>query len=114
VGFFICVLRLVATFFPNGRNRVKCFLSHHRYSEDLDLFTLAGDAFDRVSLYVADTTARLGASVASLQTAPHFHRYRISRNADLVVVDFVKEVVPQISEQKNRFDGIVVDTLDDT
>jgi hypothetical protein len=31
----------------------------------------------------------------------------------LVIVDFVKEVVPQISEVKNKVDGIVVDTLDD-
>jgi hypothetical protein len=31
----------------------------------------------------------------------------------VIIVDFVKEVVPQISEVKNRFEGIVVDTLDD-
>ena len=71
------------------------------------------DAFDRVPLYVADTATRLTASVASLQTAPQFHRYRLSRKGKSVIVDFVREVVPQISEEKNRFEGILVDTLDD-
>lgn len=68
---------------------------------------------DRNLLYVADTTTRLTASVASLQTAPQFRRYRIFRKGKSVIVDFVREVVPQISEEKNRLDGIVVDTLDD-
>ena len=57
------------------------------------------------------TGTRLNASVASLQTAPQFHRYRLSRNQESVIVDFVKEIVPQISQVKNRFEGIVVDTL---
>jgi len=30
-----------------------------------------------------------------------------------VIVDFVREVVPQVSEKKNNFDGIVVDTLEE-
>lgn len=100
-------------FFLTGGTALSAFYLHHRYSQDLDLFTLDSDAFDRVPLYVADTATRLTASVASLQTAPHFHRYQISYKRDSVVVDFVKEVVPQISQEKNRFEGIAVDTLDD-
>jgi len=100
-------------FFLTGGTALSAFYLQHRYSEDLDLFTLDSDAFDRVPLYVADTGARLKASITSLQTAPQFHRYRIFRNQESVIVDFVKEVVPQIFTVKNRFDGIVVDTLND-
>ena len=100
-------------FFLTGGTALSAFYLQHRYSEDLDLFTLDSDAFDRVPLYVADTTAKLTASVASLQTAPQFRRYQLSRKGESVIVDFVREVVPQISEEKNRFDGIMVDTLDD-
>ena len=100
-------------FFLTGGTALSAFYLQHRYSEDLDLFTLDSDAFDRVPLYVADTATRLTASVASLQTAPQFHRYRLSRKGESVIVDFVREVVPQISEEKNRFEGILVDTLDD-
>jgi predicted nucleotidyltransferase component of viral defense system len=92
---------------------LSAFYLQHRYSEDLDLFTLDGDAFDRVPLYVADTAARLTASVASLQVAPLFRRYKISRGEKSVIVDFFKELAPQFSEQKNDFDGIWVDTLPD-
>jgi hypothetical protein len=100
-------------FFLTGETALSAFYLRHRYSEDLDLFTLDNNAFDRVPLYVADTATKLTASVASLQIAPQFRRYRLSRNGESVIVDFVREVVPQISEEKNRFDGIVVDTLDD-
>lgn len=100
-------------FFLTGGTALSAFYLQHRYSEDLDLFTLDSDAFDRVPLYAAATGTRLNAAVASLQTAPHFHRYRFSRNEESVIVDFVKEIVPQISQAKNKFEGIVVDTLDD-
>jgi predicted nucleotidyltransferase component of viral defense system len=100
-------------FFLTGGTALSAFYLQHRYSEDLDLFTLDNDAFDRVPLYVADTAKKLTASVTSIQTAPQFRRYRLSRNRESVIVDFVKEVVPQISDVKNRFEGIVVDTLED-
>ena len=100
-------------FFLTGGIALSAFYLQHRYSEDLDLFTLDSDAFDRVPLYVADTAKNLAASVASLQTAPQFRRYRLSRKTESVIIDFVKEVVPQISEAKTRFDGVTVDTLDD-
>ncbi len=100
-------------FFLTGGTALSAFYLQHRYSQDLDLFTLDSDAFDRVPLYVADTATRLTASVASLQTAPQFRRYQLSRKGESVIMDFVREVVPQVSEEKNRFEGIVVDTLDD-
>ena len=113
MGRFVLVFSGVAAFFLTGGTALSAFYLQHRYSEDLDLFTLDGDAFDRVPLYVADTAVRATASVASLQTAPQFHRYKISRKEESVIVDFVREVVPQVSVEKNRFDDIVVDTLDD-
>jgi predicted nucleotidyltransferase component of viral defense system len=111
--FLSCFFQGGPPFFLTGGTALSAFYLQHRYSEDLDLFTLDGAAFDRVSLYVADTAAKLHAEAFSLQTAPLFHRYRITRDADSVIVDLVKEVVPQVSREKNRFDGIVVDTLAD-
>jgi hypothetical protein len=111
--FLSCFFEDAAPFFLTGGTALSAFYLQHRYSEDLDLFTLDGSAFDRVSLYVADTAAKLHAEAVSLQTAPLFHRYRITRDADSVIVDLVKEVVPQVSLEKKRFDGVVVDTLAD-
>jgi predicted nucleotidyltransferase component of viral defense system len=111
--FLSCFFQDAAPFFLTGGTALSAFYLRHRYSEDLDLFTLDGAAFDRVSLYVVDAAAKLHAEAVSLQTAPLFHRYRITRDADSVIVDLVKEVVPQVSQEKNSFDGIVVDTLAD-
>ena len=41
-------------FFLTGGTALSAFYLQHRYSEDLDLFTLDSDVFDRVPLYVAD------------------------------------------------------------
>jgi len=111
--FLSCFFQGAPPFFLTGGTALSAYYLQHRYSEDLDLFTLDGAAFDRVSLYVADTAAKLHAEAVSLQTAPLFHRYRITREGDSVIVDLVKEVVPQVSQEKNSFDGIVVDTLAD-
>jgi predicted nucleotidyltransferase component of viral defense system len=100
-------------FFLTGGTALSAFYLQHRYSEDLDLFTLDGEAFDRVPLYLADASAKIGASAVSLQTAPQFRRYKINRQGESVIVDFVREVVPQIAEGKNTFDGIMVDTVED-
>jgi predicted nucleotidyltransferase component of viral defense system len=111
--FLSCFFAGGPPFFLTGGTALSAFYLRHRYSEDLDLFTLDSDAFDRVPLYVADTATSISASATSLQTAPQFRRYRLSRTGETIIVDFVKEVVPQISEKKNSFGGIIVDTLDD-
>lgn len=100
-------------FFLTGGTALSAFYLQHRFSEDLDLFTLDSEAFDRVPLYLADAAAKIGASAVSLQTAPQFRRHKINRQGESVIVDFVREVVPQISEVKNTFDGIVVDTVEE-
>ncbi|MGH7830820.1 MAG: nucleotidyl transferase AbiEii/AbiGii toxin family protein [Candidatus Binatia bacterium] len=100
-------------FFLTGGTALSAFYLRHRYSQDLDLFTLDSEAFDRAPLYMADSAAKLTALADSLQTAPQFRRYRLSRGEQSVIVDFVREVAPQISEQKNRIEGITVDTLEE-
>jgi hypothetical protein len=40
-----------ATFLLNRWDRLSAFYLQHRYSEDLDLFTLDSAAFDRVPFY---------------------------------------------------------------
>ena len=83
--FLSCFFEDAAPFFLTGGSALSAFYLQHRYSEDLDLFTLDGAAFDRVSLYVADTAAKLHAEAVSLQTAPHFPRYKLSRQEESVM-----------------------------
>lgn len=113
MGVFVVFFQGAPPFFLTGGTALSAFYLQHRYSQDLDLFTLDSEAFDRVPLYVADTATKLIASVTSLQTAPQFRRYQLSRKGESLIVDFVREVVPQVSEEKNRFEGITVDTLAD-
>lgn len=65
-------------FFLTEGTPLSAFCLQLRYSEYLDLFTSDSDAFDRVPLYINDTATRLNGSVALLQIAPQFRRYRLS------------------------------------
>ena len=49
--FLSCFFEDAAPFFLTGGSALSAFYLQHRYSEDLDLFTLDSDAFDRVPFY---------------------------------------------------------------
>lgn len=96
-------------FFLTGGAALAGFYLHHRATEDLDLFTSDGDAFERGPHALAEAVERLGASMVVRQQAPGFHRYVVSRNDEAVVVDLVLDRVPQLHVKKWQRGGIAID-----
>lgn len=96
-------------FFLTGGGALVGFYLHHRHTDDLDLFTEVPDAFERGPHVLFDAAARLGASLATRQESPGFHRYFLQRGEESVVVDMVLERVPQLFPAKEVRDGVVVD-----
>ena len=96
-------------FFLTGGAALAGFYLHHRMTEDLDLFTLDEDSFERAPHVLADVAACLGAQLVVRQQAPGFHRYVVSREDGAVVVDLVLERVPQLIVEKWERDGISID-----
>lgn len=96
-------------FFLTGGGALAGFYLQHRPTDDLDLFTLDAEAFERAHHTLLDAVAALGGKAVARQTSPAFHRYVVTRGDESVVVDLVLERVVQLSPEKRETDGIRLD-----
>ncbi len=97
------------SFFLTGGAALAGFHLGHRTTDDLDLFTVDAEAFQR-SRYLLEEVARsLGATLEVRQDGPGFRRYALVRGVDALVVDTALERVAQLRPQKDRVGTILVD-----
>ena len=96
-------------FFLTGGAALAEFHLGHRTTDDLDLFTLEADAFERSRHVIASVAHDLGAQLDVRQDAPGFRRYALSRAGDTVVVDAVHERTVQRVSEKPREGAIIID-----
>jgi hypothetical protein len=96
-------------FFLTGGAALAGFHLHHRPTTDLDLFTLDDASFERGRHVLGAAAAGLGASLDIRQDAPGFLRSAVTRGTETLIVDLVRERVPQAQPQKLLFEGIRVD-----
>jgi hypothetical protein len=95
-------------FFLTGGAALAGFHLGHRETLDLDLFTLE-DAIEEGARTVAEVAREMGATIQSIQTSPDFRRYMLSRGSEAIVIDLVRERVPQVVENKPMIGRIRVD-----
>jgi predicted nucleotidyltransferase component of viral defense system len=96
-------------FYLTGGAALAAFHLGHRASDDLDLFTLNDEAFERGEHALLDAAASLGCRVDERQRAPGFRRLVVSRGDDGVLVDLVRERVPQAFGEKQSRGAIRID-----
>ncbi len=97
-------------FFLTGGAALAGYYLGHRRTDDLDLFTTDEAAFSR-SRYVMPAVAEaLGGCVDVRQDAPDFRRYAVTRGPDVLVVDLVRDRVPQMRPTKAEIDGVLIDS----
>ena len=98
-------------FFLTGGSALGLFYLEHRFSYDLDLFS--GDRVDWLEVYgvVRLCAGSIGAGLDIVRDAPTFRRYRLSRGADVELVDLVMDLAAQVDAEKPWIEGIRVDTL---
>lgn len=95
-------------FYLTGGAALVGFYLGHRETHDLDLFNL-GDTLDEGQSKVAAIARGMGASLESIQTSPDFRRMLLKRGGEGVVIDLVRERVPQLAAEKPVLNGIRVD-----
>jgi hypothetical protein len=100
-------------FFLSGGAALVGFYLHHRDTTDLDLFCTDDDAFARGRLALGGAVATIGGALEVVQDAPDFKRFSVSRGDELVIVDLVRDRVPQGRDAKNEIDGILVDPIEE-
>lgn len=100
--------REAAGFFLTGGAALAGFHLGHRETHDLDLFTTR-DNLEEGAAVLERTADRLGASIEAVRTSPDFRRYLVHKGVDAVVVDLVRDTVPQVHGEKPAIDGVPVD-----
>jgi hypothetical protein len=100
-------------FFLTGGAALTGYHLHHRPTTDLDLFALDDAAFERGPHALADAVASLQSSLEVRQDAPGFRRHAVARGDESVIVDLVRERVPQLHPEKLLRDGVWVDPPDE-
>jgi predicted nucleotidyltransferase component of viral defense system len=95
-------------FFLTGGAALAGFHLGHRSTHDLDLFTLS-DALDQGFAVASEIVRQMSASLESIETSPDFRRFLVGRGTETVLVDLVRERVPQIVSEKPIILGIRVD-----
>lgn len=99
-------------FFLTGGGALAGFHLGHRATNDLDLFAIT-DILDDGDRALTDAAATIGASIERVRTAPDFRRHVLRRPGEVLVVDLVRERVPQVRPDKPVVDGVRVDPAEE-
>ena len=91
-----------------GGGALAGFLTGHRATEDLDLFT-AEPVLDDGDRALESAARALGASLERLQTSEYFRRRLVRRGGEGLVVDLVVDLAPHETARELTVDGIRMD-----
>jgi hypothetical protein len=91
-----------------GGGALAGFLTGHRSTEDLDLFT-AEPVLDEGDRALESAARALAATVERLQTSEHFRRRLVRRGGEALVVDLVVDLAPHEATRELTVEGIRLD-----
>src|SRR5688572_12150287 len=99
-------------FFLTGGAALAGFHLGHRTTDDLDLFTTDGAAFERGRRVLMDVAEAVGGRLELRQDTPRFVRSVVARGDEAVIVDLVRDEAQLHAEKLDR-GGIAVDSMDE-
>jgi predicted nucleotidyltransferase component of viral defense system len=100
-------------FFLTGGTALSAYYLYHRYSDDLDLFTLQDEVIGKILPTMELMSKKLNTEFNSVQTEPMFRRFFFTADNEKVVVDLVRDIDYQVNKNKPLFGKIRVDSFDD-
>lgn len=100
-------------FYLTGGAALAGFHLGHRTTDDLDLFTTQGAAFERGRHVLLDVAAAIGGELHVRQDAPGFKRLVLTRRDEGLVIDLVRDTGVQRHVEKLERDNIVIDPADE-
>ncbi len=98
-------------FFLTGGSALGLFYLEHRFSYDLDLFSMERVDWIEIDGIIRLCSEEVGASLQLLRDAPTFRRYCLETSECKEIVDVVIDLSPQVNPEKIWIDNIQVDTL---
>jgi predicted nucleotidyltransferase component of viral defense system len=99
-------------FFLTGGTALAEYYLQHRYSDDLDLFTVDDEAFGFARREVQRLAGALSVTAESIVSTPTFQRFElIHADAPPVRLDLVRDIDFQFG-QRQFFGAVIVDSLE--
>jgi predicted nucleotidyltransferase component of viral defense system len=97
-------------FFLTGGTAISEFYLHHRYSEDIDLFTIDHGALQLMESDIPSLADELGCRWKPGVKAADYRPIFLQRGAEpSLKIDFVREAGPQLGEHQ-LFENVIVDS----
>jgi hypothetical protein len=97
--------------FLTGGAALAGFDFHHRKTDDLDLFAAPPVDLDEAERTLGDVAVVLNASLHAVSRHTDFRRWRVERDAESCLVDFVLDRAPMVDAQKRQIGTARIDTL---
>ncbi len=100
-------------FFLTGGSALSGYYLHHRTSADLDFFTVTAETFTHGRRLVDSAVADLEGKAEIVREYPGFVELQAVVDGEHLKVDLVHDSAPQLTREKPRIDGAVIDSLED-
>ena len=104
--------RITQDFYLTGGTALSAFHLHHRYSEDLDLFTQSDEAFQEVQPLVNQVCSQLQVEHTSVRITTYFKHFRIGNADTQLTLHFSRDFARQV-QSPMRVGNILVDSIED-
>ncbi len=98
-------------FFLTGGTALAAYYLQHRYSEDIDLFTLDNSALEQIQPELDAMAFMLGATSKTAVTTPNFRQTFFTRGNESLKIDLVRDIDIQIGTHRN-FGSVIVDSFE--
>ena len=98
-------------FFLTGGTALAAFYLEHRYSEDIDLFTLRDMAMELIQPQLTRIASNLGAQSEVAVATPTFRQIFLTRDNESLKIDLVRDIDIQFGKHKH-FDSVIVDAFE--
>ena len=100
-------------FFLTGGTALSAYYLYHRYSDDLDLFTVEDGVIGKILPAMELLSKKLNIEIKPIQTEPMSRRLLFTADNENVVVDLIRDIDYQVNQNKPLFGKIRVDSFDD-
>lgn len=114
-NFLRGLFNITNNFYLTGGTALSTFYLFHRYSIDLDFFTKDEAAFNNSKIIVTKVCNKIKKECLIKSDTFYFKHFDIidKINNDILTLHFSYDVVKQYNKNKNVFDNIIVDTIEE-
>jgi len=99
-------------FYLTGGTALSAFYLHHRFSEDIDLFTQQDEAFQSIEPLINKTCSRLQVESTPVRITTYFKHFQIGTEDAPLTLHFSRDYATHI-KPPNLISNLLIDSIED-